>query len=367
VAKSIQPTILILVSRSGGGHLNLAQALRDLLGARYNVLIVDPQSPLVERGYTLASRHFVKLLTWQFALTDNKVAAWLLQHTLVLLSHRHFSKIIQKIRPQLIITTHALVSSVAAYANRHSSQRVPLVFQFTDLESLHMTWFVEKRADAYLAPTREIFAQALEQGIAQDRLYLTGRPVRRQFWNNASGRREEVLTDLGLNPALFTLFLQGGAKGSAGVDRLVGDILALDPPIQIILAAGSNPEMLARYTGTARVHVLAFTEEIAPFMAAADVIAGKAGASFITEAFMLEKPFLVTTFIPGQETPGLRFIERYNLGWICLETTTLRELLTKLASNPAMIAEKVSSIRAYRAWNMQANQAIESLIDRLLS
>ncbi len=226
---------------------------------------------------------------------------------------------------------------------------------------------MEKHADAYLVPTREIFAQALEQGVDKRRLYLTGRPARHQFQQNGAGQREETLIALGLNPALFTLFLQGGAKGSAGVDKLIESILAMEVPMQIILATGDNQEMQARYAGTERVHALPFTRVIAPFMAAADIIVGKAGASFITEAFMLEKPFLVTTLIPGQETPSLRFIERHNLGWVCLETTAQPGLLAKLAGNPGLLAEKASSIRKYRAWNTQANQAIEPLIARLLS
>jgi 1,2-diacylglycerol 3-beta-galactosyltransferase len=136
--------------------------------------------------------------------------------------------------------------------------------------------------------------------------------------------------------------------------------------VQIILAAGNNKEMAERYAGNERIRVLPFTELIAPYMAAADVIAGKAGASFISEAFMLEKPFLVTVFIPGQETPNLQFIEQYNLGWVCPETTTQQELLVKLTNNPEMIAEKGESIRAYKTWNRQANRDILSIIDRLL-
>ena len=93
IAKVVNPTILILISRSGGGHLNLAQALQDELGESYNVLIMDPQSALVERGYTLVSRRLMKLLTWQYVLTDNKIAAWLLQNSLALLSRERFSPI----------------------------------------------------------------------------------------------------------------------------------------------------------------------------------------------------------------------------------------------------------------------------------
>ena len=71
--------------------------------------------------------------------------------------------VIKHIQPQLIITTHALLSYAVARANEKSRKRVPLVFQLTDLGRLHMTWFIEKHADAYLTPTNEIFVQALNK------------------------------------------------------------------------------------------------------------------------------------------------------------------------------------------------------------
>ncbi len=361
------PTILILTTHTGGGHLNLAQALKDMLETYYEVAIVDPQPDIVERCYASVSRYFLKFLEWQFTCTDNEIASLCLHRVLTLLSRRRLLSIIEHVQPQLIITTHALLSYAIARANERLRKRVPFVFQFTDLGRLHMTWYTEKQADAYLAPTREIFAQTLDQGIDRNRLYLTGRPVRRQFLEVSPSRRSETLAILDFDPAIFTIFLQGGAQGSAGIDRTIESILSAGVSTQIILAVGNNKRMASRYAGVERLRPLPFTEMIAPYMAAADVIAGKAGASFISEAFMLEKPFLVTTFIPGQEAPNLQFIEQHNLGWVCLETTAQQELLTKLASNPAMIVEKVAGIRAYKAWNMQANQDICPIIDRFLS
>ena len=363
----MKPTILILTTHTGGGHLNLAQSLKEMLEGHYEVVIADPQPGGVDRFYAAVSRHFLKYLDWQFVLTDNEAAA-LWQHRLLMpVSSGRLLHIIEQVQPQLLVVTHAHLSYLTARVNERLPRRIPLVFQLTDLESLHMMWFTEKHADAYLAPTREIFGQALEQGIDRNHLYLTGRPVRRQFLEVSTYVRDETLAALNLNPAIFTIFLQGGAKGSAGVDRTVEGLLSASVPMQIILAAGNNEKMVARYAGMERVRALPFTEMIAPYMAASDVIAGKAGASFISEAFMVEKPFLVTAFIPGQETPNLQFLERHNLGWVCLETRAQQELLSRMAGNPAMVAEKVASIRAYKAWNMQANIQIRPTIDQLLS
>ncbi len=362
-----RPTILILTTHTGGGHLNLAQALKGMLEARYEAVIVNPQSPLVDHFYASVSRHFLKFLNWQYTWTDNEIASLCLHRVVTLFDSKHILSIIEHVQPQLIITTHALLSHATARANERRGKPVPLVFQLTDLGQVHMTWFTEKRVDAYFAPTREIFAQAQAQGIDKNRLYLTGRPVRRQFWEASLHARGETFTALKLDPAIFTIFLQGGAKGSASLDQTIESLSSADVPIQIILAVGNNKEMAARYIGHERIRTLPFTEKIDPYMAAADVIAGKAGASFISEAFVLEKPFLVTTFIPGQETPNLEFIERHNLGWVCQGRAALQELLTTMVSNRAMIAEKMASIRAYKAWNMQANQDICPIIDQLLS
>ncbi len=362
-----RPTILILTTHTGGGHLNLAQSLKSMLEPHYDVDIVNPQPGLVDDAwYSMVIRHLPLYLEWQYVLTDNVLAALCLQKMQALLSREQILELLDRYRPQLVIATHALLSYATAQAIRRSRKRIPLVFQLTDLGRLHMTWFSEKQAGAYLAPTREIAAQALERGVDSSRLHLTGRPVRRQFFEASPQERSHTLAALGFDPATFTVFLQGGADGSASIDRVIASLLNMDMRVQIILAAGNNKCLASRYSGIERVRALPFTELLAPYMAAADVIAGKAGASFIAEAFTLEKPFLVTSYIAGQESANLQFIEQHNLGWVCLETGRQRELLAGIARNPSIIAEKLKSIRDYRAWNKEANQGIRPVIDGLL-
>src|SRR5579883_1249100 len=362
--------ILIITSRTGGGHMNLALSLKDMLGARFSIDIVDPFPPVVDRYYAGLSRNFLTLWDWQYKYTDNEFASLCLHKGLALLGQKRIAGLIEQAAPQLIVSTHALFSYVVASANRQTGLHIPLAFQLTDLECVHTTWFSEKFADAYLTPTREIFAQASAEGIEQGRLHITGRPVRKQFLQTYdSACRAETLASLGLSPDAFTVFLQGGAKGSARIERTISSIFAAGSaraPIQIILAAGSNSAIISRFSAIPSLRVLPFTETIAPYMAASDLIVGKAGASFLTEAIMLEKPSLITTYIPGQEGPNLRFIERYNLGWTCLDARGQQKLLTRIVRNPDLIAEKVSSIQSYKQWNMSANASIPSVFNRLL-
>src|ERR1700676_2945783 len=84
VITASRPTILILTTHTGGGHLNLAQALKGILEARYNVAIVNPQPALVDSFYSTVSRHCLKFLAWQYTWTDTKIASLWLQRTATL-------------------------------------------------------------------------------------------------------------------------------------------------------------------------------------------------------------------------------------------------------------------------------------------
>ena len=137
--KASKPTILILTTHTGGGHLNLAQSLKDILGTTCEVAIVDPQPVLVDRWYASVSRHSLKFLERQFTFTNNETASSGLHRVLTLLSFRRLHCVIERVQPALIITTHALLSYATARVNERRRERVPLVFQLTDLGRLHMT------------------------------------------------------------------------------------------------------------------------------------------------------------------------------------------------------------------------------------
>jgi UDP-N-acetylglucosamine:LPS N-acetylglucosamine transferase len=366
ILRTAKPKVLILTSYTGGGHVTLAQSIEDLLGDNYETEMVFPLPSVIHRYYTWTERHAFKIWELSFTATDNERAALRIHKIVSSLIHRHLLALIEKSKPQLIVSIHPFLHYAVARANEEISPRIPLVFLLPELDYIHSAWLSEKSGDAYLMPTREIYNQALESGIDESRLHITGRTVREQFLADYTTSRSATLTGLNFDPAIFTIFLQGGGEGTAGIDRTVNSMLASETPIQIILAAGTNKRLAARYSNIANLRILPYVETIAPYMAAADIVAGKAGPTFLYETIMLEKPFLATFFIPGQETLNLRFIERHNLGWVSLEPAAQQQMITRLASDPTIIAERVNSIRAFKAWNIEMNQHIYPLIEHLI-
>jgi UDP-N-acetylglucosamine:LPS N-acetylglucosamine transferase len=188
--------------------------------------------------------------------------------------------------------------------------------------------------------------------------------VRSQFYRPAGSQRAAAHAQLQLDPERFTVFVQGGGEGTAHIVRTVESVLNAGAA-QVILAAGTNRALQERFSGVAGVRALAFTREIAPMMAAADVVLGKAGPNMLFESVMLGKPFIATTYIPGQETGNLALIERYRLGWVALGAREQRELLAALASNSSKLAAMAATVERYRAWNIAATESIGPLLGDL--
>jgi processive 1,2-diacylglycerol beta-glucosyltransferase len=238
---------------------------------------------------------------------------------------------------------------------------------FADPNGVHASWLTAHDATATLAPTSETYAQALSANFPPERVHQVGWPVRGQFYHTQPEQRFLLLEKMGFDRTRFTVFLQGGGEGAAQFSRTVERVLAV-PQIQIILAAGTNQALITQFSNGQKSHifVLPFTKEIAPYMAAADVIMGKAGPNMLFESVTLGKPFIATAYIPGQEEANLDFIRRHNLGWVALEPAQQVALLERLASDPQEFQSMDAGVKAYQKWNNQQADTIVPVIEGLL-
>ena len=361
-----RPSILIVTSSTGGGHINMSAALGEMLDEAFDVTIINAHPPIVSSFYSFASRHAVTAWSKIMKLTDTEAGARGMHAILYALIRNRLAGIIGQAAPDLIITTHSMLSYEITRLLAAMGQRTPVVFQVTDL-TLHRMWVTEKRASAYLASTREIYDGLLAAGVEPERVALTGRPVRRQFLADYGGSRAETLLGLGLDPEVFTAYVQGGAEGSAQIIRTVYALVEGRSDIQCIVAAGHNEDIRSRVSSLERVAALPYTRHIAPYIAACDVVVGKPGAGSVGEAIMLGKPFITTTVIPYQETPNVDFIERHGLGWNCLEPGSLTALMQRLLADRSLLDEKTRAIEAYAAFNLEASQRLVPLMREQLA
>ena len=352
--------ILILMSKTGGGHLSLAEALRDRFEDEYDIKIMDPYKGFFHAHYRFVTRHTPWLYSAEFRLWNIPEMSVLAHQWFTLFVTKPLNMMLDEFEPDVVITTHPYLSYEVMRVLERRKPTIPLVLLFSD-PYVPFNWLSEKKAAATFATTRESYEQALEVGFDPTRLHLVGWPVRRQFYDSRGVDRVAMLTRLNLDPRRFTIFMQGGGEGATAVARTVENvknILSAGHNVQMILGAGTNEALLERFKDAKNVYPLPFTPEIAPYMAAADIIMGKAGPNVVFEAVTLGKPLIATSYIPGQEKGNLEFIQRYGLGWVALKPEKQRKLIATLATRGKELNEMAEKIDAYRLWNAAMNTSM---------
>lgn len=357
--------ILIFTSKTGGGHISLSDALQDMLAADFQVETMDPQPAFIHWHYRTVSRHALWLWALEFQTMDTPARSRLAHAISSRTLYPYVAGALHKSQPDIVLSTYPFLTSEVVYAMQKMGRVKPFGMLFADPNGVHHAWLSETDADLALAPTRETYAQAESQGFRPGQLFLSGWPVRAQFYREELPERSKVLNSLGLKEGMFTVFLQGGGEGAARFASTVENVRQIRG-VQVILAAGTNQALLDHFKNTPGVSALGFTKAIGQYMAAADVVMGKAGPNMLMESVSLGRPFIATAYIPGQEKANLSFIERHRLGWVALNGQSQRQLIERLAGEPAAMAEMNASVAEYRIWNSQATAQIPDLVKNLL-
>src|SRR5690606_9282947 len=125
-------------------------------------------------------------------------------------------------------------------------------------------------------------------------------------------------------PQRFTCLVSLGAEGVTGgsADAVSAISALLDAGVEVIAVCGRNEELELRLRKVAavaagagaRLHVHGFAKNMETLLAAADVVAGKAGPASTMEALAVGRPVLAAAYAGLNELAVIRFLEAYDLG-----------------------------------------------------
>lgn len=319
--------VLFLISDTGGGHRASAEALKQALarlhGPAVTCAIVDPFAryahwPLsrVPHSYTpLISRY---LWLWQglwqlsasptaWRAASRAVAAWQ-SGPLRQLASDHPA--------DLAVSVHPLLCRLPQRTLRAVQPGIRLATVVTDLDSAPRLWF-EPNVDLLVAPCEQVVSAARAAGLPAGRIQRLGLPIRLEFLD-APASQAEARARLGLADRP-TVLVMGGGEGMGGLEGVV-DALASGlhgQPAQIAVVCGRNAALrqhLAARRWPTPVTALGFVDDIPVWMRAADCLVTKAGPGAIAEALACTLPMVLSSFVPGQETGNVAFVERNGLG-----------------------------------------------------
>ncbi len=134
----------------------------------------------------------------------------------------------------------------------------------------------------------------------EDKIVYVGVPISDEFKENHVHIRSKKRKELDLTQHDFLLLITGGSNGAKRMDKMVHSILKhlLDknPRLHIVHQVGrDNEDIYSDYPAHlhSRLRVASFLKPLSGFIAAADTVISRAGATAISEIGAMERPLII--------------------------------------------------------------------------
>lgn len=339
-------TLRVIISGGGtGGHIfpaiSIADAIREKRpGAEFlfvGALGRMEMQRVPQAGYRIEGlpvEGFDRKRMWR-----NAAVVWKL-----LKSRRIARRLIRSFRPHVVI-------GVGGYASGPTLDEAARMGLPTLIQEQNSYAGVTNRLLAKRAGRICVAYDGMERFFPQDRIVLTGNPVRRNLLEDAPAKAE-ALKAFGLVPGRQTVLIVGGSLGARTVNESVLGNLPLvrqQTRVQFIWQTGKyySAEIRAELERRGRpenLYVTDFIADMAAAYAAADLVISRAGAGSISEFCLLGKPVVL---VPSpnvaedhQTKNALALVQKDAALYV--RDGEARELLMPLAINTVQDVERLA-------------------------
>lgn len=302
-------SVMVLSAASGAGHLRAADALAAAFGARgvpaRHVEVLKYTNPIFKRIYSDLYVDLVnkqpEILGWLYNALDRP---WQFQKRRLALDRLNtvsLVRLLKKEKPEIVICTHFLPAEILVDLRKKKVLDTPIGVVVTDLDA-HAMWLY-KGVDWYFVAREETRAHLAVLGIPEETIHVTGIPIDPVFGVDRPKRAARI--DLGLDPDRMTILVSAGGFGVGPVETLVKAVQEVRRPVQVVVICGRNAQLERKLNGLSGMKhpmkIVGFTREMDVWMAASDLLVGKAGGLTSTEALARGLVLVVVNPIPGQE------------------------------------------------------------------
>ena len=352
--------ILLLSVSAGAGHQRAAEAIRATAmqnASELEVLHLDVMDFVTSGFRKVYTDFYIKLVNkaptlWGYlyhasneAQADSTMEK--LRRGIERLSARPLLQAIADFAPDVIVCTHFLPAEMLSRLIRKDRLHCPVWVQVTDFD-LHRMWIHEHMA-GYFAASEEVADRMRANGIAPERIHVTGIPIMPAFTQELD--RKQCAAEFNLDPALQTFMLMGGGAGLGGLDKVAERLLSLPGNFQLIVLAGKNVEALqalsrlaTRYPG--RLLPQGFTDKVERLMACSDLVITKPGGLTTSECLAMGLPMIVNSPIPGQEERNADFLLEQGVALKAYDDISLAYRLHILLQQPEKLRDMHDKARA---------------------
>ncbi|MBK9030980.1 MAG: hypothetical protein IPL61_06515 [Myxococcales bacterium] len=299
--------------------------------ADYDDLIPSWQRGPVQALYRWSLGHAPALWRTYYWHT-NRPAATAATRALARAGLDRAAALIARTDPDAIISTF---SGAAALLGGARPAHVPHVVVATDYAP-HRHW-LRAGVDRICVPTHDAAAALDALGAARAQVIVTGLPVRACVTDvDVAATRAAVRARHGLD-ARPVVVVAAGAEPTPRAQRVVDALARLTTPAQLVIC---HPARLPRLAPGVSARVVGVTAGFPAWLAAADVLVGKAGGATVAEACALGRAMIVVDPYPGQEEDNAAWLERTGAAVRASGPATACAALTAVLTQPHLRAPR---------------------------
>lgn len=337
--------VLIVSASIGSGHTQAANAVKAELERQHpdiRVAVVD-----FLEGDNFSLNTFIKetylkmidvfpdmydlLYRWSQAshngTTVRNLMSWILKKRIL--------RLIDRYRPDLIVFTHPFPCGAACHLKRKEMLTIPLAGVITDY-AVHRLWLYNE-VDSYFVAVPDLKENLIQQGIAAEKIHITGIPISSSFGEVGAAPRTVKAKD---GPA--TILIMGGGQGLGAVVEVLTELDKIEGQYRFVVVAGRNAGLRKDLQLLSRslrhpVQVIGYTRRIPELMADADLLVTKPGALTCSEALAAGLPMVLVNAIPGQEEENARHLAQNGAAIWAEEKSQLNRTVQQLLANPLLL------------------------------
>jgi UDP-N-acetylglucosamine:LPS N-acetylglucosamine transferase len=261
-------------------------------------------------------------------------------------------KVLKESNPDLIICTHALPSYLLNRLKQQSAQSVPVINVYTDF-FINQLWGVS-HIDFHFAPTQEIKQLLSDQGVQNNRIFVTGIPVHPHYIKNDSRLKEKDRNPL-------NILISGGSLGTGNIKNLLKK-LKPSGKIHYTVLCGENKKLFQHVQSIKSPYItplpyITCKKEMNALYSKSSGIITKPGGVTISETLRKQLPIFIYCALPGQEEINLRSLKNNEFVFL------LENRPTELESQILVNLTSQSSINHQRN---QVNRYLNSIEDEII-
>jgi processive 1,2-diacylglycerol beta-glucosyltransferase len=351
--------LFITSNNTGAGHRSITEAVSTQiknLSPDINISIIDgfAEGNIFAKAsgcvYNTLAVYFPPI--WDFIYTYCDYTKAFVNWFIKLCTKKSIMNAIEGSNPDLILSIHGSFVGSVIDMMKERNYKIPLMPIIADLDNVTSLW-ADNRVKAIICPTHESKQKMEADGMAPEKLFILGFPVRQQFTASVVPEASAAPKGLHYESDKPLALIISGSQGSRRSAKIIHKLLKADC-CKLCVITGDNKRLLksleAKYKSELgkRLNVLGFTKELDKYMRAANFLITRASPNVLMEAVSLGKPIITTDAFYGQEKKNPAFVKNHKLGVYCKDLNKLPDVINQLTADGSAGLKKITANqRAY--------------------